>query len=146
MSERIELSGRCHCGEISINARIDASMVVACHCTDCRVFSGGPFRAIAIADAKDFEMKGAPSEYVKVADSGNKRVQAFCGKCGSHLFSTDEQRSKFSIRTGFLDQHERLVPRKHIFGKSTPDWLHEMKDQAWVVGEPNSDPYQPGGK
>ena len=146
MTDMIKISGKCHCGAISIKAEIGSDMVVACHCVDCRVFGGGPFRAVAIAKAENFEMEGKPVEYVKIADSGNKRLQAFCGACGTHLYATDEERRGFNIRTGFLDQHETLVPLKHIFAESSPGWLHEMDGHAWVVRGPNSETFKPGGK
>ena len=126
MSDEININGRCHCGQIEIGARIKKSEVRACHCTDCQKISGAPFRAIAVASLENFKIKGIPKEYVKVADSGNKRIQAFCENCGTQLFATDSNRKIFNIRTGFLEQREVLEPKKHVFTKSSMGWLKNI--------------------
>ena len=36
MSNEISVNGDCHCGKISISAKIDKNKVRACHCTDCQ--------------------------------------------------------------------------------------------------------------
>ena len=33
--------------------------------------------------AESFTLTGAPKTYIKVADSGNRRVHAFCPECGA---------------------------------------------------------------
>ena len=69
---------------------------------------------------------GKPKEYVKIGDSGRKRIQAFCGKCSTSLYSTSLKRDKFSLRTGFLDQRDHLIPKKHIYGRSSAKWLKNI--------------------
>ena len=53
-----------------------------------------------------FKMKGQPTNYVKTtADSGNPRVQAFCPKCGSPIYSTtpgEGQQASYMVRVGIL--------------------------------------------
>ena len=85
MAKKITLAGQCHGGAIAITAHGDPDMVMACHCNDCQTIGSGPYRAVAISDAVDFSITGTPSEYIKVAESGNRRVQAFCGDCGTQL-------------------------------------------------------------
>ena len=46
-------------------------------------------RAIAVAPAQEIIIKGNPKEYIKIGDSGNKRIQAFCSNCGTQLFASD---------------------------------------------------------
>jgi len=74
----MHINGACHCGAISFKAEIDASRVMACHCTDCQVLSGSPFRAVVVAPISTFSVTGTPKSYVKVAQSGNRRAQVFC--------------------------------------------------------------------
>ena len=40
----MRIDGACHCGKISFAAEIDPARVMVCHCTDCQVLSGGPYR------------------------------------------------------------------------------------------------------
>ena len=53
-----------------------------------------------------FKMKGQPTNYVKTtAESGNPRVQAFCGQCGSPIYSTspgEGQQASYMVRVGIL--------------------------------------------
>ena len=123
MSDEIEVNGSCHCGEIEIAAKIKKSDVRACHCTDCQKMSGAPMRAIAVAPAQEIIIKGNPKEYIKIGDSGNKRIQAFCSNCGTQLFASDIKKTTFNLRAGFLEQRDQLVPEQHVFIQSSVNWI-----------------------
>ncbi|MDC3312267.1 GFA family protein [Alphaproteobacteria bacterium] len=123
MSDEIRVNGKCHCGNITIKAQVKLSEVRACHCTDCQKMSGAPLRAIALAPADKITINGTPKEYIKVGDSGNKRIQAFCQDCGTQLFATDIEKTVFNLRTGFLEQKNNLEPKTHVFTKSSMPWM-----------------------
>ncbi len=123
MADEIQVNGECHCGKIEIKATVKLSEVRACHCTDCQQMSGAPLRAIAVAPAEKIKIKGIPKEYIKIGDSGNKRIQAFCSDCGTQLFATDMERRLYNLRTGFLEQKNQLVPRAHVFTQSSISWI-----------------------
>jgi hypothetical protein len=53
---------------------------MACHCNDCQKFSGVPFRAVAVIAADDVKISGMVAEFLKIAESGNARLQDFCRK------------------------------------------------------------------
>ena len=133
MADAIKINGGCYCGDITITGEVLSDKIMACHCTDCQKFSGEPFRAFAGIAADAVKISGSVSEFLKIAESGNERVQGFCGKCGSHLYATDPAKTLFVIRTGCLDQHHKLVPAKYIFGKSAVDWAGEIVDASWVA-------------
>src|SRR5438034_11274106 len=40
----MKVTGRCHCGQITFAAEVDASRVRVCHCSDCQALSGSAFR------------------------------------------------------------------------------------------------------
>ena len=145
MSELIDVSGKCHCCRISLTGSVELDMIMACHCTDCQTFSGAPFRAVVILKPGNIVIKGDVSQYTKVADSGNERVQGFCGNCGSQIYASAADKSVFSVRTGFLDQHNTLVPKKHIFGKSAAEWLSSVSESTWLREGPNSEEMSPFG-
>ncbi len=138
----MKITGKCHCKEISVEAEIDLSTIYACHCRDCQMFAGGPFRVIVNVDKEKILTTGKPKEYIKIGDSGNKRIQAFCGNCSTSLYSTSTKRDKFSLRTGFLDQTEYLIPKKHIYGRSSAKWLKDIYEDKWVSTMPDSEPFQ----
>jgi len=83
----MQINGACHCGKISFTAEIDPSRVMLCHCNDCQVLSGSPFRAVVAASIGTFQLQGEPKAYIKVAESGNRRAQMFCPDCGTPLYA-----------------------------------------------------------
>jgi hypothetical protein len=85
----MRIDGACHCGAISVEGEADPDKAVICHCTDCQTGTGSAFRVSVPVPGATFEMTGQPSLYLKTtADSGNPRLQAFCPRCGSPIYST----------------------------------------------------------
>ena len=82
----MKIPGGCHCGDIAYEAEINPDDVIICHCTDCQRMSGTAFRTIVPVRAEDFQLtRGELKIYVKTAESGAERPQAFCGRCGTHI-------------------------------------------------------------
>ncbi|MBK7136136.1 MAG: GFA family protein [Rhodocyclales bacterium] len=72
--------------------------------------SGAPFRAIAPIPAKDFSLTGSPKVYIKTAQSGSKRAQAFCGECGTPLLPPPRQSSDVRRPAGCVEERAQLAP------------------------------------
>ena len=106
---------------------------MACHCTDCQKFSDAPFCVLALMSAEQVATSGAVKEYLKIADSGNEKVQGFCSNCGSQIYAADPAKTLCMVGTGCLSQHDQLAPTKHIFGRSAASWLSLIEDQQWVT-------------
>jgi hypothetical protein len=123
----MEVAGSCHCGSIRFTAQIDADAVVICHCTDCQALTASAFRITAPASEGSFRLlSGAPKLYVKeTADSGTARVQAFCGECGSAIYSKSLAGidRTLGIRVGVLKQRTQLTPKRQIWCQSALPWL-----------------------
>ena len=85
----MRIDGGCHCGLISFEGDADPERAAICHCTDCQTLSGSAFRTVVPVAGESFKLSGRPTIYVKTAESGIKREQAFCPHCGSPIFSTD---------------------------------------------------------
>jgi len=135
----MHVDGACHCGAISLTAEIDAARVVVCHCTDCQVLSGSPFRVVAVAPVESVRLQGAPRHYLKLAESGNKRVQAFCPECGTPLYScATDKPTHFNLRLGILRQRDALTPTLQIWQRSSLAWAQHLysvrscpQQEAW---------------
>ena len=122
----MNVKGRCHCGAITYEAEVEPGTVNICHCLDCQMLTGSAFRANIAARADRFRiLTGKPREYVKVADSGARRVHAFCENCGSPVYSTSpENRQTYSLRLGALDQREALgPPARQIWTRRRLSWI-----------------------
>jgi hypothetical protein len=122
------IDGKCHCGRISFAAEIDPAAVGICHCTDCQTMSGSAFRVIVPAPAEGFRLiSGEPKKYVKTAESGRRRVQAFCADCGTPIYSAAEENSPvFVLRAGAIRQKGELRPSKQSWCRSAVPWVTEL--------------------
>src|SRR3954465_7592498 len=112
----MKVDGGCQCGAIRYEAEVDPATSGVCHCTDCQHFSGSPWRASVRACAEDVHLTGEPKIYVKTAESGTKRGQAFCGACGSALYAfTPDDPQVFNLRLGSVNQRAELPPHVQIW-------------------------------
>jgi len=123
----MQIHGSCHCGNISFTGEIDPAKVLVCHCADCQTMSGAPFRTIVPVPATDFVISGEPKIYVKTAQSGNRRAQAFCSGCGTPLYATSpDNPAVYSVRLGCVVERAQLAPAKQIWTRSAMPWLHSL--------------------
>ena len=125
----MKIDGTCHCGEIAFEAELDLDKVGICHCSDCQHLSASAYRTFAIVEGGTFKiLRGSPKEYVKTGDSGRRRIQAFCGNCGSGLYSTDvsDDPKKYNIRVGTVRQRDQLVPKFECWRQSALHWFPEL--------------------
>lgn len=123
----MKITGQCHCGVIRFTALADPDKVFACHCADCQIISGGPFRAVLPVPVEQVELTGTPRHYVKVAASGNRRAQAFCGDCGTQLFASEADTPRtLNIRLGCVNERAELPPRLQVWHDSAMPWLGEL--------------------
>ena len=131
----MKIDGGCHCGHITYRAEVDPADVVICHCTDCQKLSGSAFRTVVFAAEKDFAFLGAaPRVYIKIAESGNRREQAFCPECGSPIYSAPigtEPRT-LGIRLGTVNQRDELPPQTQIWSRSAQKWLADLASMKIV--------------
>lgn len=124
----MKVHGRCHCGEIAYEAEVDAGLVSICHCTDCQALTGTAYRVSVPAKAEDFRiLSGAPKIYVKTAESGRARAQAFCATCGTPIYASDVSKPvMFNLRTGALAEYAQLKPVRQIWCRSALDWVQDL--------------------
>jgi hypothetical protein len=126
----MKIDGACHCGFITIEGEADPDTVQICHCTDCQTGTGSAFRVSIPVPGASFKMKGEPTAYVKTtADSGRPRIQAFCPKCGSPIYSTspgDGVQPSYMVRVGILRQRDQLAPRRQNWFRSARAWVTQL--------------------
>jgi hypothetical protein len=127
----MKVDGQCHCGLIRFEAEVQPEKALLCHCSDCQQLTGTTFRVVVPTLPGSFRLlSGSPRIYVKTADSGARRQQAFCPDCGTPLYSappTDEPRSLY-LRVGALRQRDALVPKVQLWARSAQSWLPALAD------------------
>jgi hypothetical protein len=125
----MKIDGRCHCGAITYEAEVDPLKTVICHCTDCQTLVGSAFRTVVLTRPDAFVLRsGTLKVYVKTAESGNKRPQAFCPDCGTPIYSTSlgDGPKVYALRLGAVRQRDQLVPKMQIWTRSKQTWLGEL--------------------
>ncbi len=135
----MNIDGGCHCGRIRFRAEVDPAAVAICHCTDCQLLSGSPYRAMVTARAESFSIEGEPRIYVKTAESGTRRAQAFCPDCGSAIYaSAPENPPTYSIRLGAIRQRRELgPPSRQIWCDSALPWAMDLHDVPGIARQPS---------
>jgi hypothetical protein len=125
----MKITGGCHCGAITYEAEVDAERVALCHCTDCQTLSGSAFRVVVPAKPGGFRLlTGEPKIYMKTAESGRQRTQAFCAECGTPIHSADATNTKqFSIRVGTVHQRAELLPKRQVWRRSAQGWTQHIE-------------------
>jgi hypothetical protein len=124
----MKIDGGCHCGFLTYEAEADPEKAAICNCTDCQRLSGSAFRTVVPVESSTFRLHGQPTIYVKTGDSGNKREQSFCPRCGSPIYSAppvEGPRTLF-IRVGTINQRDRFTPRSQVWSRSQQPWVNSI--------------------
>ena len=123
----LKIDGSCHCGKIRYEADIELEKVGVCHCTDCQTLSGSAFVAFVQVQKENFRLRGEPRIYVKTAESGNRRAQAFCPDCGTRIYASAEKDPPvFNLRLGTVRQRTELRPKVQLWCRSALPWVHDL--------------------
>ena len=118
----LPLTGGCMCG--AVRFEIDASLVSAswCHCTRCQRRTGTPASVQArIAPGSLRIVKG--EELVREYHPADGWAKAFCGECGSALWSrSPDDPGLRSVRLGVLDDDPGVRPEYRQFVAYAASW------------------------
>ena len=113
------ITGGCICGAVRSQVNGALRPVIACHCEQCRRFSGH-FVAATATRKTYFQLLQAAGLKWYSYQSGLR--QGFCQECGSSLFFEDEQSARISIAAGSLDQPQGLKLAAQIFAAEAGDY------------------------
>jgi hypothetical protein len=139
LEDTMKVEGQCHCGAIAYEAEVNPAAVSICNCADCQMLSGSVFRMNVPAPAEHFRLiKGSPKKYLKTADSGAKRIHAFCDNCGGPIYAcAAENPQSYSLRVGALKQRYQLSPpQRQIWAKRRFPWLPHFDGVEEIDGQP----------
>ena len=114
-SEISDRTARCLCGSIRVTMRGPLPDVAACHCGQCRRWSGHIWAAIL---PSSLEIGGTPKWY-RASDFARR---VFCGNCGSSLFWQRDGSDIIDVAAGAIDSPTGLHLRGHIFVADKGDY------------------------
>lgn len=139
----MKIDGRCHCGYVSYEAEVDPEKVMICHCTDCQTLSGSAFRTVALTQEGTFKLRsGELKIYVKTGESGTKRAQSFCPRCGTPISSSpvgDDPKAHI-VRVGTARQRNQLVPKVQLWTRSAQHWVDGLTSIRRIETQPGFNP------
>jgi hypothetical protein len=115
-------TGGCGCGGVRWELAAPPTQASYCHCTRCRRRTGTgvslgaavPPGALTITSGEDL---------IRTWDPGGGWLKAFCGSCGSALYSQDpEDPARVSMRMGGFDEDPGVPIAYHQFTAYAPAW------------------------
>ena len=118
------ISGKCLCGAVAFEAECERVGVDACHCAECRRWSGHYWASVnTTREAVKFLAGEAAVGWHRSSDHVRR---GFCTDCGSALFWQPDRHPDhahmFAISAGSLDAPTGLVLCEHIFTGEKGDY------------------------
>jgi hypothetical protein len=86
----VKADAACSCGQLRVTVDGEPVRISMCHCLACQRRTGSAFSLQARFQASDVQIEGRHTDYVRVADHGERRTFSFCPDCGATVFYTGE--------------------------------------------------------
>ena len=110
-----DFTGRCLCGAVTFKGRWGDDPLRACHCSQCRRWSGHVWAATA---ARELTLDGPVRWY----PSSDKAERGFCPECGSSLFWRRTGSPEYEVAAGAIDAPTGLTLAGHIYVADKGDY------------------------
>ncbi|WP_207063517.1 GFA family protein [Motiliproteus sp. SC1-56] len=121
------LKGSCLCGGVRYEYEGALGPIAMCHCSQCRRAQGSAYGTNSAIQAAEFRIVSGQA-LVKEYESRPGKKRAFCGECGSPLYSRlDSKPELLRLRIGTLETPIDIKPSYHIYASSAAEW-YEFKD------------------
>ncbi len=118
-----KIEGGCLCGAVRYSTDAAPLAMRACWCRVCQFLASGNATVNLAFPTARFTITGELSDYVSVADSGNRMHRRFCPACGTPMFSEAEARPHLIVvRAGTLDDPNIVSPGSVIWTSRAPGW------------------------
>jgi len=117
------VTGGCACGAVRFT--VDQPLAAAgwCHCTRCQRRTGGNASAQARAQPDSFRISTGATVVREWTPPSGGFVKAFCGVCGSHLYSRNpNDASHVAVRLGAIDGDPGVRPSFHQRVETAAAW------------------------
>jgi hypothetical protein len=119
--------GSCLCGAVTFEIEGNISAVEACHCSQCRKWTG---HFLVSAEVPYSALTIHHPQRVSWFQSSEKARRGFCPKCGTSLFFDPidkEKHSWIAVLMGALDTPSHSKLELHIFAAEKGDY-YEITD------------------
>lgn len=131
------ITGGCRCGKVRWESSEPPIVTRVCWCRDCQYFAAGNATVNACFRTAALKLIGETTDFVSVADSGNRMHRRFCPSCGTPLFSEAESRPHLIfVRVGSFDDPNLANPAMTIWTASAPPWAAIDRGLPHLEGQP----------
>jgi len=117
-------NGACLCGQVTFTIEGDVRMAIACHCKQCRRWTGNFWTATQCGDDQLTFTSG--EELVTWYRSSDFAKRGFCRNCGANLFykphGLEAFKDRTSVSAGVLEDPTGLEFGQHIFCADRGDY------------------------
>ena len=120
--------GSCLCGAVKLEVEGDLSAPDACHCSQCRKWTG---HYLVSGDVRRTALKIHGSDHLTWFQSSRKVRRGFCSTCGASLFFDPLDKEKHNwigISMGAFDTPTDTKLALHIFVAEKGDYYEIMDD------------------
>ncbi|WP_369426463.1 GFA family protein [Vibrio mediterranei] len=114
--------GSCLCGSVTFNVSEELDETDACHCDQCRRWTGHFFASVEVTKSS-LSIQG--EDHLSWYHSSPKVRRGFCVKCGSSLFFEPLDTVKhhwIGIALGAFDKPTNVTLGRHIFVSEKGDY------------------------
>ena len=113
----------CSCGQLKAIANGEPVRISVCHCFACQQRTGSAFGAQARFPRDQVTLQGRSTQYVRVADSGNKLVFSFCPECGSTVhYRVEHIPEVIAIPLGAFADPQFPPPKFSVYESRRHSW------------------------
>jgi hypothetical protein len=121
----VPFEGGCQCGAIRYRCTAPPFVSYTCHCLECQRLTSSAFSTCVQVPAEAFGLlRGTASTRERTAESGNCLSTAFCGSCGSALYSASAARPRLrTLYVGTMDHPAEVEVDAHIWTKRRLPWV-----------------------
>ncbi|HLZ77842.1 MAG TPA: GFA family protein [Sphingomonas sp.] len=120
---QLPITGGCLCGVVRYTVSAEPLGSRTCWCRLCQYLASGSATVNAIFPADAVTITGPLKTFAGIADSGCHMMRGFCPECGTQVSSIAAERPHLMVlRTGTLDNPNRVRPTDIIWTSAAPDW------------------------
>ena len=114
----------CSCGQLTVTTTEDPVRVSVCHCLACQRRTGSAFGVQARFSKESVSINGQSTQYVRVADSGNKIAFNFCPTCGAIVHYTLEGHEELvAVPVGAFADPQFPAPAFSVYEQRKHSWV-----------------------
>lgn len=116
-------AGGCACGAIRYEISNEPIFENHCQCLDCQKRSGTGHSSYLTFPRAGVTLTGQATIWSVAGDSGNQKLHAFCGTCGSPVYlSFAAMPDLFSVHATSLDDPGRFNPKAVTYSMRGYGW------------------------